>query len=249
MAYRIAARGFRVAGLMVTLLGANAAMAQRGSLHGVVVDSAGKPVAGVEVSIPHLGTTTRTDSLGRLTFSNLPLGRMDVSIRRLGYHAQAKNVAVFGDDSVRFVIEAQPVPLAGVDISASGNRSFLQGFDQRRQSGVGTFLTREQIDAKHANNTSDLFRMMPAVRLVKTSLGMGVRFNSNMTVRGRGNVLCVPTLWLDGQKAPGMEVDDLRAQDIEAIELYRGAATTPPQYTQGGVMQCGAIIVWTRRRG
>src|SRR6185295_6445662 len=101
----------------------------------------------------------------------------------------------------------------------------LQGFDQRRQSGVGTFLTREQIDAKHANATSDLFRMMPSVRLVRTSLGMGVRFNSNMNVRGRGNTLCVPMIWLDGQKAPGMEVDDLRAQDIEAIELYRGAAT------------------------
>jgi len=91
---------------------------------------------------------------------------------------------------------------------------------------------------------------MPSVRLVRTAMGLGVRFQGSMNTRGRGGALCVPMMWIDGQKAPGMEVDDLRTGDIEGIELYRGPSVTPPQFsTGGGVVQCGTIVVWTRHRG
>jgi hypothetical protein len=65
---------------------------------------------------------------------------------------------------------------------------------------------------------------------------------------GPGN-MCQPMVWLDGQRAPGVEIDDLRKDDIQAIELYRGASVTPPQFATSGVTQCGAVVVWTRRKG
>ena len=45
-----------------------------------------------------------------------------------------------------------------------------------------------------------------------------------------------------------MEVDEIRAQDIHGIEIYRGAATVPAQFAKSGLTQCGAIVVWTKRK-
>jgi hypothetical protein len=60
---------------------------------------------------------------------------------------------------------------------------------------------------------------------------------------------CTPLLWVDGQKVPGLEIDDILASDIHAIEIYRGVATTPPQFVEANSAQCGAIVIWTRRKG
>jgi iron complex outermembrane recepter protein len=251
MSHRVVAYRFG-AGWLVGLLalGAGSLQAQHGALHGVVVDSSGTPVAGVEVSIFSLGRVTRTDSLGRLTFGALPPGGLDLAIRRLGYHAQSNHVVITSApyDSIKFTLAEQPATLSEVDVSATNRHPFFQGFDQRQQRGIGTFVTREQIDARNTSISSDLFRTMPQVRLIRTGIGMGVRFPSNQIFRGRGSSYCAPMIWIDGQNVPGMEIDDVPVTDIEAIEVYRGAATTPPQFTAAGVLPCGAVVVWTRRR-
>jgi hypothetical protein len=55
-------------------------------------------------------------------------------------------------------------------------------------------------------------------------------------------------MWVDGTPAPGLEVDEIRAQDIHGIEVYRGAATVPVQFAKAGLTQCGVIVVWTKRK-
>ena len=255
MSHRAVAHRFGVGWLVgLLVLGAGSVHAQRGALHGVVIDSSRAPVAGAEVTIAALGLVTRTDSLGRLTFATLPQGSIDITIRHIGYHAQYDRVVITAApyDSVLFTLAEQPVSLEQMDVSSSERHPFFQGFDQRYRRGIGTFITREQIDARNTMVPSDLFRTLPAVRLVRAGSGMGVRFPSNQMVRGGGrgsNNLCIPMVWVDGQKLPGMEIDDLRATDIEAIEVYRGAATTPPQFAAAGLAQCGAVVVWTRRKG
>ena len=213
------------------------------------MDSSGAPVAGVEASIVSLGRVSRTDSLGRFTFASLPSGGLDIGVRRLGYRSQSRHVKITAApcDSLAFVLVTQPVPLAEMDALGTTRHPLFQGFDQRHERGNGTFVTREQIDAQNTVTASDLFRTIPQVRLVRAGAGVGVRFPSNQAFRGRGSTLCTPMLWLDGQQMPGMEIDDVRATDIEAIELYRGAARTPPQFAAPGLAQCGAIVVWTRR--
>jgi hypothetical protein len=48
-----------------------------------------------------------------------------------------------------------------------------------------------------------------------------------------------------------MELDQIPANDIEGIELYRGASTTPAQFWQGSTQNtfCGTIVVWSRLPG
>ena len=74
---------------------------------------------------------------------------------------------------------------------------------------------------------------------------MGVRFDSAISARGG----CIPTLWIDGQRAPGMEIDAIPLNDIEGIELYNGLSTTPAEFWQGNTPQCGTIVVWSRVPG
>ena len=43
-----------------------------------------------------------------------------------------------------------------------------------------------------------------------------------------------------------MEVDEIPVNDIEGIELYRGPATTPSQFWQGNLTECGTVVIWSR---
>ena len=45
------------------------------------------------------------------------------------------------------------------------------------------------------------------------------------------------------------EVDDFPATDVEAMELYFGPATTPVQFSQGAIVACGTVVIWTRIPG
>ena len=62
------------------------------------------------------------------------------------------------------------------------------------------------------------------------------------------NTGCIPLIWLDGQRSPGMEIDEISLGDIEGIELYTGTSTTPPQFWVGTSNHCGTIVIWTRVR-
>jgi len=62
----------------------------------------------------------------------------------------------------------QAVPLPGV--TATG-RSTLADFQRRRRAGRGLFLTREEIAARNAHRTADLFMGMPGVRMVSDGRG------------------------------------------------------------------------------
>jgi hypothetical protein len=76
--------------------------------------------------------------------------------------------------------------------------------------------------------------------------GKGIRFSTITSLR-RGD--CVPDLFLDGQRAPNMELDDVSLSDIEAVELYSRISTLPAQFAPGNRTPCGAIVIWTRIPG
>jgi hypothetical protein len=63
---------------------------------------------------------------------------------------------------------SETVPLPGV--TATG-RSALADFQRRRRSGRGFFLTRDEIAARNAHRTVDIFRGVPGVRMVDDGRG------------------------------------------------------------------------------
>jgi hypothetical protein len=149
-------------------------------------------------------------------------------------------------DTMRVVLPELIVEVDGMKISALLH-PFVEGFDRRRRQGAGAFITPRQVEDRRPSVASDLFRQQPMVRLVKLQGGAtGLRFPGILSIR-RSAEDCVPMLWLDGQRAPGLEIDDIRAGDILAVEIYRGASVVPSEFATGGRTQCGAIVFWTKR--
>jgi hypothetical protein len=228
---------------------AKLAAQDRGRLHGVVVDSAGRPIVDVDVSIAAARQLTRTDSAGAFQFVGLPVDSVSILVRRLGYKP-LKLVAVPGDSgaALRVVLVRDPTMLEGVEVSArlARKRSGIEDFYRRRARGIGTYFTRDDFVERHSQRASDLLREVPGLRFVSIPGGMGIRFNSSAIIRRD----CTPMLWLDGQRAPGLEIDDVPASDIEGLELYNGPSTTPVQFSQySSTSTCGTVVIWTRIPG
>ena len=221
-----------------------------GTLRGVVLDSATRaPVSGVDVSAAALRQFARTDDHGQFTLVRLPAGEIELSIRRVGYEPLRETILATGGprDSVLIVLVAQAAVLSGVDVTAAvRQREGIQGFYARRARGIGTFITRDDLEARHARVATDALDV-PGIALVHTRYGTAVRFTTGASLRRN----CSPTLWIDGQRAPRMELDDIPVNDIEGIELYHGPSVTPGQFWQGNESNtaCGTIVVWSRGPG
>jgi hypothetical protein len=245
-AARIRCIGLCTVASFLSLSGGVAHAQGAATLHGVVVDTTGAPVRNADVGIASLKRLTRTDDDGRFTLGRLPVGSVDISIRRLSYEPVVRTYAVAEvNDTVRVVMKVNGLLLDGVYVTAAElrRREHVEDFYRRMTRGLGTYLTRDDIESRASGTPSDLLRTIPGLRLVKTSSGRGVRFPTTSLSRRD----CAPMIWIDGQKAPGMEIDEVTLTDIEGIEIDNGPSTTPFQFSQGvGHVACGTIVVWSR---
>ena len=118
------------------------------------------------------------------------------------------------------------------------------GFESRKARGFGTFITREQIEKKNPRMTTDLFRTVSGVKLL--------RENGTPTVvstRLGTMAYCPVRYFIDGASYPlyGQSIDTMiQVVDIGAIEVYPGGASVPPQFG-GRESACGVIAIWTRQ--
>jgi hypothetical protein len=215
------------------------------TLNGVVTDSARQPLSDVEITATvargETNRATRTDSRGRFEIAALPSGKLSLEARRLGYASKTVEVDVSASDattSVEIVLTAVPEELQSVEVTAAAQGK-LRGFYQRRQQRgtFARFLEEDEIRRLNPRIASDLFRTVPGVRLANNQSG-------GNAIRIRG---CQPMVWIDDQRVPGAELDDMvLPSDIAAIEFYPSAAGIPAQYLERGNRLCGLILVWTK---
>lgn len=187
-------------------------------------------------------TSART---GSFNLGTVPAGSYRIEASALGYRPVSESVEILALGAVELRIELVPEALELDPIvvtRASGGRLLRTGFHERRQTGLGTYLTREEV-LQRANTgiLSDVFRTLPGTRVVPTPFGQSPR------VQLRGG--CEPSVFVDGLRLmSGTTVDEvLVAYDVEAMEVYRGS-TAPAQFAGRG-SSCGAIVVWTREPG
>lgn len=231
-------------------LAADPVRAQQGTVRGIVIDSAGKPIKDADIGIVALRRLARSDDQGRFTLANVQVGPMELSVRRLSYQPRKVSVHVRESPDAPLLVKLEPsaAALEGVEVTATyeRRREGIEDFNRRRVRGVGTYFSRDDILSFNTLRTSDVLRRAPGIRLVRVAGGVGIRFNSSAIVRRD----CIPMIWLDGQQAPSLEIDDVPASDIEGIELYNGPSTTPLQFSQrSSSSTCGTIAVWTRNPG
>ena len=218
-----------------------------GRLTGRVVRIAdGRPLAGARVGILN-GPQTTANELGEWTLLNAPAGTRMLDVRGVGYYPESRPVdVVAGAAPVRSALFTLSAMLDTVKVSASRLRfnSDQSGFEDRRRSGVGRYLTPTDIARRGAMVTSDIFRSMPGVRL---EIGPG-GFEKQITINGPFGY-CQPSIYLDGFRFDNIsagDIDDWASPGrLSGVEIY-SEASVPPQYQQG-MTGCGTILLWTRR--
>ena len=243
-------RGAAVAALSGCPLFAASAQLLPATLVGVVRDSAGSPIPGVEVRFKGADfLSVRTNDSGGFRMINLPTGAASVSVRRMGFAPATAEVRLRSGrtDSLVFTLTALATTLAGVlveDEYEARSRRLLAGFWERRARGFGHYLTRADIERRAAHEFVDLARMVPSVSISTRGGRKTIRLN-----RGAGRD-CPPQYVVDGMRIENGSPDEFTPQDVEAVEFYSGPATVPPQFApRFNSYTCGAIVIWTRLPG
>ncbi|MEO8878830.1 MAG: carboxypeptidase regulatory-like domain-containing protein [Gemmatimonadaceae bacterium] len=213
-------------------------------LNGTVLGPDGKPLEGAQIYLVGTSIGARADSRGAFRLGGLPAGTQTVEVRLLSYSPKRFTVDLSParESKLAAVLDTRANVLGEVKVEAKAG-STIPGFDQRAKRGLGSFITRDDIEKRQSILTTDLFRTVP---------GLNVAFDgTNYTVQSArsGNKSCPMQWYLDG--APFDNSDNsldqmIRPDDIEAIEVYKSASEVPVQF-QGQNASCGTILVWTKR--
>jgi outer membrane receptor for monomeric catechols len=218
-------------------------------LTGTVHDATGTPIPAVTISALAANRSTRTDSAGYFSLSGLRPGPTAFGVRRIGFDSAEFTLQLDTGTTVdvNVILAESPAPLLGVTTRADAHvRQVLKGFYARRDADQGGhFFVRSEIEARHVTTLSDLLRAVPGIQI-----GEG-RNNRNVARMARSSAGtgqdCPVAIWVDGSRMPGLNIDDISPRDVEAIEVYSGAATVPPAFNSRlGGAACGTIAIWTR---
>ena len=246
------------------------AQAVRGS---VVDDLTGEPLRGVVVALED--STGRvlvraiTPASGAFVFETRESGTFSLQATRLGYlplrgatvRTRAGQVL---DVEVR--LRPEPVRIRSVRVRAEARDPGLEsmGFYQRREMGIGGFITAEEIRDATPQRVSDVLSRDPSVRILRDfggDGGIGAVVNFRGRLQGLEGRPCLPTLVLDGSilrrgggvgaGSPAERVvrldEMITPEEIAAVELYPSGAGAPARFS-GTDARCGVILVWRKRR-
>ncbi|MEP6729226.1 MAG: TonB family protein [bacterium] len=232
--------------LVLCAVGSSAASAQLGAvIRGVVRDSAGHPVPGVDLGVAGAAVRTHSDDKGEYRIAGVIPGPATLVARRIGFKPHSQNIQLRGglEYTVDITLVAAAEVLEAVNVTAPHQvyEARLAGFNARMQKKVGHFVTRERIDRANSTTLSDMLREIPGVKI-------GPMRNEGRAIRLRGST-CPPLVFVDGFPATAGEfdVDIIDLQSVEGIEVYAGLGTIPPEFTGPRELdRCGVIAIWSR---
>lgn len=231
------------------LLGPAVLEAQAVLIGRVVNDSTKAPIAGAEIILEPNARRLESDSLGRFVLDRLPLGAASAIVRKIGYRGVRVRTLIFSSDTldVEVPLEAAGAyELAPIEVVASGVPPGMAAYAERRLRGTGSYIDADELRRSESRGLSDLLRMQRGIRMTANRYGRWIVTGT------RSN--CPMTIWIDGIKIYDLssrigppDIDDFPIMQLEAIEIYRGGADTPPELDPGR-SGCGTIVLWTRRR-
>lgn len=263
-----------VALLALALVGLSAPQqveAQAGQIVGTVTNAAtGGPIGEVQVFLEgqNLGALTRAD--GRYLILNVPAGSYQVSAQRIGFaiSTQSATVSAGGTATVNFALETQALGLDEIVVTGTA------GAASKREIGN----TIAQINISEMNDEPMVVTdMLQAAAPGLDVYGGGALGQSKIIrLRGANSALLnsAPIIYVDGVRIRSnalpdanppdrrggrsgnvavSPLDQINPNDIERIEVIKGAAATTLYGTEaaGGVIQVftkrgtGGAPVWT----
>jgi TonB-linked SusC/RagA family outer membrane protein len=233
--------------IVASFAGATRAQAQA-TITGRVTDASGNPVPGANVVIPSLGVGigAATNAQGQYTITlgtNASAGQnLVVTARRIGFAPVTHNVTITGGaQTENFVMSQEARQLDQVIISGVSEAT-----SQRNLTiSVGKVSDAQLKDVPPANAVSALAGKVSGVRVAVTQGAPGsvpaIRVRTSAVLGVGSNE---PLFIVDGVITGG-GIGDLNANDIESIEVVKGAASA----TAYGSTGANGVVNITTKRG
>lgn len=179
-------------------------------------------------------------------------GEWRITAELLGYGSLSPAPIAVPEDEplmVELRLSVEPVQIEE-PVRVIGRRShvnlaierFRRRSEQGERTGMGHFLSSEELERRGSARLSDVLRTVPGVYADRTGVASG------QILRMRGG--CLPAVYLDGMHLNRVDWKEsldhyVSTSEVEGVEVYRGS-----EYPDGfdDPSGCGVILVWTRNR-
>lgn len=243
----------------VLMFSAEALQAQAtGTVRGTVVDATSmRPLAGAQVSIAGVGLGTITNSSGQFLIVNVPAGEARVRVQMIGYGVEQQTTRVAAGETTTLNFELEETAIALDEVVVTGTAA-----DVRRKeigNSMEAITSAEIRNAPVTNTQTILQGRTPGV----TVMGAGGQPGSGSTIKIRGTNSVSqdtePLIYVDGVRIFNLPtragwksrtgvspLQDIAAEDIERIEVVKGAAATTLYGTEasGGSSRSSPSEAW-----
>lgn len=240
---------------LASVLAAPGAATAQVRLFGHVIDNqTSEPIVGAQVIlVDNRGRWVEahtTTAAGEFDFTVKRDGAYRLRGSRLGYRDNTTPRLFLGEHSairVELRLDVDAILLAPLEIvarSPARSSPVLENYNARLKSGLGTFVTREQIERARVGRVTDVLATVSGIRL-ESAGGAGNRRVIYM------RQACPAQVFIDGflLNRPGasIAVDDVVSPgSVEGIEIYGGFGTVPAEFLNPNA-RCGVVAIWTRR--
>ncbi|MDR0786451.1 MAG: TonB-dependent receptor [Gemmatimonadota bacterium] len=253
-----------MSGLLAFMLAPQSLLAQvpaegMGSIEGIVTETrSGRSLGTVQVTIPQLRRGALTNPQGRFTISGVPAGSYTAEFSVLGFKSENRTVTVAAGQPVVVNVELAENVLSLDELVVTGTTTNV------RQREVGTAVS--QIDAKDIAMVRGASGLGQALQgqvpgLMMSQSGPQPGSAPVISLRGRKSISQgdEPLFFVDGVRMyaratgatgsgsggmPFNPIAHIKPEDIERVEVVRGAAATTLYGTEASN---GVIQIFTRR--
>jgi hypothetical protein len=224
-----------------------------GTVFGQVTDAeTGEPLANVEVVLLSPNPVrTMTNPQGRFSFGGVAPGTAEVRLNLLGYEERRTELDVTAGRTteVYAALSVRPIELEPIEVVVASEYLDRTGFYRRARAGSGYLLTRRDLQAFEPMQVEEMFLTVPGVATAQMRWGAEVVTRRQTPSSGS---LCHLRPYLDGMPMMAWDVNQVRPEDVEGIEVYQGVAA-PIEYQNlidpDGRRPCGVVLIWTTRGG
>jgi hypothetical protein len=201
---------------------------------------------GSRVEVVGTDQVALTNDKGEFIITKLPSGSQVLLARHLGFGAQTVAVDLTSREPQRvtiklpkFVAMIEPVV---VNARRAANLDRV-GFSQRQKTGMGFYISPDQLKDRHPNLVTDILRTVPGLRVTSGPEGDEVSSSRGVGLGGECVQYFVDDMpWQSVQ--PGDVNQFVNPNEVVAVEVYQGS-NVPAQYSRG-TGGCTTIVLWTR---
>ena len=221
-----------------------------GEIRGKVTSVDGRPLEHAQVLVVGTNHVARTDGQGGYRITGVPAGPRMLRAQQIGFAVERRAITVAEGQTLTADFSLKDAPLSLEAVVVTGTAS------EARKKELGNSVAMiggAQLEAQPVKNMQDIISARaPGITVLQNSgqpgVGGTIRLRGNNSItQGNNPIVYVDGIRINNEAGPNIPsarqntlgVNDIKAEDIERLEILKGAAATTLYGTEasGGVIQ------------